>query len=537
MAWALRALAIAGLLALPFLPWDGFPGDEDSEAAVKGILSVLSLALVGLGLLRDPGPRGRATNGPLVLAALIAIATYFNLGIFHTDRFHHDWEQFHYTLGARYFPELGYDGLYAASVQAQIESPVEGKVPHSEIRDLRTNQVVETFSPEARAHAAEVEARFTEERWRRFVEDHDHFVRDTSPSHLASMRLDHGFNPPPSWTFVARLFVGNQSPLDGARLGALGAIDYVLLAFAFAFAGRAFGGRDLCLALVLFGLSYPGRFFWVGGALLRHDWLAAVILGVALMERRRFAWAGAALGWAASVRLFPALFLLGPAIVAARALIRRERPTWALRLGAGFAAAVLAALLAGALTGRGFGAWREFTDAIRLHRDTWLTNNVGFENVLLYDLETMRRELVDFSLPEPWIHWQAKMDALRESRAPMLLIGKALLVILFGFAVAGRDPPRATALGVFPIFVVFLSTCYYWQMLLLVAFAGSLPLLIATLLLNAAMWGLHPLTAAFEARYGLFSWGLLLVLGGWLALWLRGAIRRARDRGAAGRAA
>jgi hypothetical protein len=251
-----------------------------------------------------------------------------------------------------------------------------------------------------------------------------------------------------------------------------------------------------------------------------------VILGVALMERRRYAWAGAALGYAASVRLFPALFLLGPAIVAARALLRRERPRWALRLGAGFAGAVLAAVLAGALTGRGLGAWQEFATDIRLHRDTWLTNNVGFENVVLYDGETMRRKLVDFGLPEPWIHWQAKMDAQRQSRFLVLLAGKALLLVLFALGVAGRDPPRATALGLFPIFVVFLSTCYYWQMLLLVAFAGSLSLLLPTLLLNAAMWGLHQLTPAFEARYGLFSWGLLLVLGGWLALSLRGTLRR-----------
>jgi hypothetical protein len=63
-------------------------------------------------------------------------------------------------------------------------------------------------------------------------------------------------------------------------------------------------------------------------------------------------------------------------------------------------------------------------------------------------------------------------------------------------------------------------------MLLLVALAGSLSLLLPTLLLNATMWGLHQLTPAFEARYGLFSWGLLLVLGGWLALSLRGTLRR-----------
>ena len=530
VVWALRAIALGALLALPLLHWHSFPGDEESEAAVKAILDVLCLALVGLGLLHDSGPKGRAANGPLVLAAMIAVAAYFNLGLFHADRFHHDWEQFHYTLGARYFPELGYDGLYAASVQAQLEAPVEGKVLAADIRDLRTNEVERTFSEASAAHAAEVRARFSEERWRRFVEDHEHFVRDTTSARLGRMRLDHGFNPPPSWTFVARLLVGERGLLDGERLGRLGAIDFVLLGVAFVYAGRVFGGRALCLALVLFGLSYPGRFFWVGGALLRHDWLAAVIVGVALMQRRRFAWAGAALGWAASVRLFPALFLLGPGIVAARALLRRERPLWALRLGAGFAAAVAAAVLAGALTGRGFAAWEEFANAIRLHRATWLTNNVGFENVVLYDLETMRRELVDFDLAEPWVHWQARMDALRESRAVVIVLAQAVLLGLFALAVAGRDPPQATILGLFPIFVVFLSTCYYWQMVLLVAFAGSLPLVVATLLLNAAMWALHSLTPAFEARYGLFSWGLLLVLGGWLGLGRVRARRRAPVR-------
>ncbi len=61
-----------------------------------------------------------------------------------------------------------------------------------------------------------------------------------------------------------------------------------------------YGSRVGGLALVIFGLGYPWRFDWIGGAFLRLDWFAAVIAGICLLERERPAWAGALLGYAAA---------------------------------------------------------------------------------------------------------------------------------------------------------------------------------------------------------------------------------------------
>jgi len=83
----------------------------------------------------------------------------------HDRSFLHRWEHFHYHLGSKYFPELGYDGLYAASLAAQRDHRLY--VPTGPIvRDLRNNalvpldaardqvkQVVKRFEP-GRSHSS-----------------------------------------------------------------------------------------------------------------------------------------------------------------------------------------------------------------------------------------------------------------------------------------------------------------------------------------------------------------------------------------------
>ncbi len=59
--------------------------------------------------------------------------------------------------------------------------------------------------------------------------------------------------------------------------------------------------------------------------------------------------------------------------------------------------------------------WLEFYETIAVHNATWLTNNVGLENILFYDVGTYMRRYADFSLPEPWVYWQHHMDAVRAS--------------------------------------------------------------------------------------------------------------------------
>ena len=60
----------------------------------------------------------------------------------------------------------------------------------------------------------ELRARFGEERWSNFVADHHNYTRDTSVELWENIRRDHGYNPTPAWTFVARLFAAKEPSFE-----------------------------------------------------------------------------------------------------------------------------------------------------------------------------------------------------------------------------------------------------------------------------------------------------------------------------------
>jgi hypothetical protein len=493
-------------------------------------LALCALAMLVLAL--DRG-RGRRAAGPLLIgAAVLAGAAWFNFGVFHGRVFVHHWDQFHYQMGSKYFPELGYDGLYVASLGAQADLRSDGKVQEY-ARDLRSNRVerVTRLVP----HMQEVWKRFTPERWQAFVEDVRFYTDANTWGYLSRIRLDHGYNATPTWTFMARLFA-NRGPVSEGYLAGLGLLDVALLTGLFAAIFATWGPRVGCQALLLLGLGYASRFSWIGGAFLRTDWIVAVGLALCLLERRRHFAAGTLFGYAAMVRLFPVLFLFGPAVLALRDLLRGERPRWAASLAAGVAAAVAAGLLAGSAAGRGPQAWSEFGEKIALHADTWLTNNVGLDLLLLYDRDVVLRSDVDWSLPEPWLHVQEKLDARREARAlPIRLVQLAFLGLLAA-GVWRRSPAEAALAGLAAVFALTSATCYYWIALLLLPLQRSTPLVQGVLGLNLVLYALHLLHPSFELRYGVFSLGLALLFLAWLGPeawrnvrdgWRRSALARA----------
>lgn len=480
------------------------------EIWIKGLLCLFSLAVV-VWRHRRQGWLGERAGQLLGFAAAVAVAAYYNFGLFHGAGYIHHWEMFHYYLGSKYFPELGYDGLYVASTAAQAESSPELPL-QTEIRDLRTNTVVPTWG--VADHRAEVVRRFSPERWQSFTRDHLHFLQSNDLGYLAKIRLDHGYNPTPTWTFVGRLF-DRFVPAGHATLTALGALDPLLLLVMFVAVFRTFGSRVGCLCLVVFGLGYPWRFDWVGGAFLRQDWLVAVVTAVCMLKRRRWAGAGLLFGYAAMVRLFPVLFLFGLGVLAVRAVLRREKVGWALRLAGGFAVSVAVCLAAGSLAGRGVAAWPEFTHNIEKHERSWLTNNVGLKNVLLYGPDTVTHRLVSWSLPDPWAVWQAHMGTLSEARrVPIAALAVAFLAVL-GCAAWKAPPHEAALLGVAAVFAVLLLTCYYWIMLLLVPIRRGWTATAAWLAINAALFGLDLATPAHEAIYGFMSWALAVFFLTW----------------------
>ncbi len=488
--------------------------DPTTEILIKGSLTLIALVVVILRH-RRPGRLPPEQAGALLWTiAIVAVVAWPNFGRLHGGSGIHHWEQFHYFLGSKYFPELGYDGLYAASLAAETQLNL-GRPVQGHVRDLRTNEVVP--SSILRTHRNEVRQRFTDDRWQKFEADVAYFLKSNPYDYIRRIRLDHGYNPTPTWTFTARLF--SRYPAAGdSSLTLLAWIDPLLLAALFLMIFKTYGSRIGCLALIIFGLGYPWRFDWVGGAFLRQDWLAATGIAVCLMRKKIFLAAGVLLAYATMVRVFPGAFLIGPLIVGIRQTVEgRQVPKWLIRLGLGFVLGILLSVAAGAMTGRGPHAWTEFRANLHKHHGTWLTNNVGLENILLYDSDTVTRKDVDFSLPEPWLHWQAKMDRLHSERRPVVLAVLTLFLLVIAMAAWRQTPDQAALTGIVITFSGVILTCYYWVMVCLIPLGKNRwgPTA-GFLILNIGLFGLHLATPAFEMIYGAMSFALAVFFLAWI---------------------
>ncbi len=451
--------------------------------------------------------------GPYLLAlAMVAAASYYNWGTFHGSGYVHHWETFHYVLGSKYFPELGYDGLYAASVAAEQETH-PGHPPLRHVRDLRTNEIVERT--QLAGEMRRLRERFTDERWEAFKHDNAYFIDKTNTDYMRKIRVDHGYNPSPFWTFMGRLFDAHV-PITHPFIRAITCVDPLLVALMFLVVFRTYGPRVGSIALIIFGFGYPWRFYWVGGAFLRYDWLAATVMGICALKKERYALAGVLLAYGALVRVFPVLFLFGLGVVALRALVRKESRGWIYRFAAGYAAMLALGVYAGSTVGHGFEAWPEFIENSRMHTATWLTNNVGLQNVFLYGPDTYLRRLVDGSLPEPFTPWHEHLTYLRHQMMPLLAVAMGVMLALTGAAAWRSTPSEAAVLGLVPCFSLLLLTCYYWSMLLVVPFRRGTNTTLGALILSSLLIFVHGLNGNFEVRFGIGSWAMLALFIGWI---------------------
>ncbi|HEY1086054.1 MAG TPA: hypothetical protein VGE37_00110, partial [Archangium sp.] len=207
---------------------------------------------------------------------------------------------------------------------------------------------------------------------------------------LGSMN-DHGGNATPVWFLTARvLFAG--TPASDATLWRGVWADILLLALAIAALWWAFGARTALLGLTIFGAMdfYQFGSNWFG-ATLRHDWLSLWAIGLALLQKRKFALAGAALAWSAWIRAFPALTLFTFSIpfvwIGGRLVLQRRfselktqlAPLWKVILGVVVASVVLVGLSTLVF---GADSWTEWLRKVRiLDRDNHL-NNIAFRTYI-----------------------------------------------------------------------------------------------------------------------------------------------------------
>jgi len=175
-------------------------------------------------------------------------------------------------------------------------------------RDLRDYKMKPVS--EAMKHGRQIRDNdFTPERWAAFTRDIDFFIkRKKSREMTSNFYVDHGYNPPPTWTVVGSL-LSNMASVDNIRW--IAGVDIVLVMCMFVGVTWAFGADGLLFGMLFFVTTFSGRWPILGEALLRFDWLAAVVLSLCCMKKRYWLPAGALMAYAGFNRLFPMIFFFG----------------------------------------------------------------------------------------------------------------------------------------------------------------------------------------------------------------------------------
>lgn len=453
----------------------GWPAEQRELSLLRAVMAAVALAaLVRERLFTERYPAHRGVLlGVVGVAGLLAAATFYNLGrpqFWNAEKtqpeFVHQLDMRIYYPFAKYFHELGYDGVYKASIKAYSEdtdTPLDA-LSTVEIRDMKTHDLRRVA--DVKDEIAKISQRFTPERWAAFKEDMSYFRRTMGEKHYLATHSDHGANATPVWTAIARPFLIYGGPPEVALVIG-GWLDAALLGLMFAFVGFTFGPRQAFIGLLIFGATdlYMFGTNWAG-ATLRHDWIAYLGFGVCLIRRERYTLAGIVLAFAVMIRAFPGIGLAGvglPCLVAyvERGIRERRVPNLIahLREHSGAVRVVLTAavtmVILVVVTGLlfSFGAWADWAKKISL-----LDAGIGTNDVSL-------RSLVAFGTDE------APYRALK-ARMPLYVL---LIVAFVGAALFAARKARIdqSALIALPLIdVVFNPANYYSHFICLIPLLG-----------------------------------------------------------------
>lgn len=427
-----------------------------------------------------------------IALGMAGIFVYFNGLKFGYPRYYHRWDQYHYYMGAKYFREMGYDGLYKCSVVAEDElgtvtnddegQGVKGtfdlsrevRHPDKKIRNLGGDNLLIPVT-DLLAHPEECKARFSPERWEKYKQDVRFFRIASDKGYWEDMQKDHGFNPPPVWTILGR----GLAELHGATTGylqLLASLDLFYLAGMFVALWWAFGWRVFAVAAIFWGCQSSAPFYWTGGAFLRQDWLFFLVAAACLLRKRWFKLAGASLVYAALLRVFPGLAVVGWLVVAGATLVRTRtlaKHQWQMLLGGCLAAAVLIPV---SLQVSGKDSYQQFYEhTLQVHDRTPLTNHMGLRVLVAHNVGSgpasgRMKYTKDAKLADPFEVWKTMRND-RYDRYKLVAYGVVALSLLFFVAVTRRVKSMWIALCLGQIFIILLSqlTCYYYSFMILAA--------------------------------------------------------------------
>jgi hypothetical protein len=435
----------------------------------------LAIAIAGCGLLiwyvivrwfGRPGMHRRLRDALLGSLAVLSALCWSNFFQFHYSQYFHPSDLYHYYVGAKYYPELGYTKLYECTAAADIAAGFEEQVAVREIRDLVTNTI--TTTQVIIADPTRCTRNFSADRWAEYQRDISWFRGRLSEAQWVNLYVDHGYNASPAWGILG-ITIANLTPSTGSWIIVATLLDWLLLVAMWGFVWRAFGWRPMCVALIFWGVNHLSHYGWNGGSYLRQDWLVLLVVGICCIRMERPLAGGFALACATLSRIYPAFVVIALGLKAAWEMLQRRR----LWISAAHRRIVLGGLLAvvtivplSAVSAGGWSAWGEFFKNIRLQLDSPSVNRVGLQAAIAYDRDTRIERLLERSTVDISSRWTRERGWTFEQRRWLFWSLAIGFTALLAYAVRGRDDWVAAVLGIGLIPVVAEPGGYYLSALL-----------------------------------------------------------------------
>ena len=487
--------------------------EAQSLKTVVGLIAFPMLFAV-LPLLRARGRRRL-----LGAFALLAALSWTQFGNFNGGSPLHTWDSFHYFMGTKYFPELGYFELYRCAAAAEREAGRDAEVDRTPVRDVEDNRIYPgdwTRTPAGRCRAS-----FAPARWKSFVADLQGFRGLFQGRPISDAFSDHGFNATPINVAWLRLWTHGTTATE-RHLVWLAQLDSVALVGTVAALVWGFGPLAGVVAALVLGLGGFWSYHWVGGTIGRHTWLFCCALGLALLAKNRPFGGGVALTLAGLLRLFPFVFVGAVGLwTLANAVKTRRFDATARRFLAGTVFTfVLGASVAGAAVGN--DSYRAFSRVFERHAQSPVSNQLGLSTLLSWTAGESTDTLADAQLTNPFERWQNHQLLRRTEQRPLWAFA---VVVSLGVVVLsawrGASSAECAALAGPLLFAALPMTSYdYTWLVMLVALARGRPGLLPALLSFAVFSHLLFVFGGneMEAQHllGSMACGLLLV---WSVPW------------------
>lgn len=514
--WTRLAVLITLLMLAVLVLGGGTSRDHTDHIKVYFAAGAVGLALAWRSL-----PKQSATAALLVLT-LLAVLNYMRWGPRYLEGQRvNSYDLLHYYMSARYFDEVGYYDLYPALTLADHERE---KGPHSpKLRQVRLQRdgVYEVVPrSEALVRGREVRENFSDERWESFKHDVHYLQRKISKEHWLAMMIDRGFNGTPAFLFVAKPLAA-ICPVESIKWLCL--IDVVLLGLVMWMVRWAYDTVTMLWCLLFMAVSLSLSWPVPGEAFLRYDYVCGLTAACCLLKKAKPGLAGIATGWATAMRLFPVMWLFGPAVKGVYELFDRRQPlrkrfNRRLLILAGATLATVAVLETGALISVGADTIKTHSQNISEHvkPDQLSSQRVGFAIATVYDGRRDERN----------ISTERKQQIADEKTKRT---GVALLILaVLGWGLRRRRDDEAFAFGLIPFFLLSTATYYYFVVRLPVILIHAQDLSkrrnqvgLAVLMALEVMSNYLEVKTGNRVIYvGYLSWGLtgyVVLMAAWLA--------------------